>query len=144
MNDKTKYALLILLRWFLAVVFIYAALGKIADPAAFAQQIDHYRLLPWPAVAAAAVVLPWLELLCGLLLIGGRWIQGASLWLMTLNGVFIIAIASAMVRGLDIDCGCFSLQGHASRVSLQRIVEDVLFLLIAALTFKQAHSARTE
>lgn len=144
MNEKTKNALLLLLRWFLAVVFIYAALGKIADPAAFAQQIDHYRLLPWPAVAAAAVVLPWLELLCGLLLIGGRWIQGASLWLIVLNGVFIAAIASAMVRGLDIDCGCFSLPGHPSQVSLQRIVEDVFFLLIAVLTFRQARPARME
>jgi len=144
MNDKTKNTLLILLRWFLAGVFIYAALGKIADPAAFAEQIDHYRLLPWPAVAAAAVVLPWLELLCGLLLIGGIWVQGASLWLIVLNGVFIAAIASAMVRGLDIDCGCFSLQGHASQVSLQRIAEDLFFLLIAVLTFRQARPAGTE
>ncbi len=144
MNDKTKNTLLVLLRWFLAVVFIYAALGKIADPAAFAEQIDHYRLLPWPAVATAAMVLPWLELLCGLLLIGGRWIQGASLWLIVLNAVFIVAIASAMVRGLDIDCGCFSLPGQASQVSLHRIVEDLFFLLIAVLSFRQARPAGTE
>ncbi|NLP11366.1 DoxX family membrane protein [bacterium] len=144
MNNKTKNTLLILLRWFLAAVFIFAALGKIADPATFAEQIDRYRLLPWPAVAAAAVVLPWLELLCGLLLIRGRCIQGASLWLIVLNGVFIVAIASAIVRGLDIDCGCFSLQGQTSRVSLQRIAEDVFFLVIALLIFRQARPAETE
>jgi len=138
MNNK-KYAFLdFVIRWVLALVFIYAAAGKILKPAGFVYDIDNYRLLPYIIVTVMAVILPWIEVLCGLLLIFGKWLRGASLILIVLNTVFIIAISSALVRGLDINCGCFTIMESGSKVGLWRIVEDVLLLAMSVWVFSRA------
>jgi len=138
MSKGLEKIIILLLRWFLGVVFIYAAIGKIIDPNTFAEQVDNYRLLPWILVIAVAVILPWVELLTALLLLIGRWLAAASLWVIAMNLVFIMAIFSAMVRGLNIDCGCFSLHSQGSQVGLHRVLEDVVFLLAAGLIFYKA------
>ena len=115
-------------RIILAGVFIYAGFVKILDPAGFANSIDNYRLLPWFLTSLLAAVLPWVEVMCGIYLLWGKWLSGSSFILMVLNGVFMIAIASAIARGLDIDCGCFSLTDSGTHVSLLRIIEDGVLL----------------
>lgn len=90
--------------------FIYAGAMKALDPHAFATDIGHYRLLPYPAVLALSVYLPWLEILCGLALLT-RWRERGALSVLSgLCVLFCAALASAWFRGLDISCGCF---GHA-------------------------------
>jgi uncharacterized membrane protein YphA (DoxX/SURF4 family) len=130
-NKKITPGLATLLRLGLGAIFIYASLDKIAHPAAFATAIGHYRMLPYFLVALMAAMLPWLELLCGLALILNRWTAGAALLIAGMNMIFIIAIATAMARGLDISCGCFSTGGAGSRVGLARLTEDLFFLLTA-------------
>jgi uncharacterized membrane protein YphA (DoxX/SURF4 family) len=120
-----------LLRVALGAVFVYAAVGKIAQPAEFARQVDNYRLLPYFAVVLTAMVLPWLELLCGMGLILRRWVKGSALLITIMLVVFTVGLVSALVRGLDISCGCFSLSGEASKVSLWRVVEDLVMLAAA-------------
>ncbi len=115
----------------LGAVFIYAAVGKIAQPAEFAREVDNYRLLPYVAVVLTAVVLPWLELLCGVGLIVRRWATGSALLVAIMLAVFTAALVSALVRGLDISCGCFALSGEASKVSLVRVFEDCVMLAAA-------------
>lgn len=132
--------LILVLRLLLGGVFIYAGIGKIRNPADFAGDIDNYRLLPYVLVTLTAAVLPWVEVICGLLLIFGRWLAGASFIVIVLNVVFMVAIGSAVARGLDIDCGCFSAAGNASQVGVQRLIEDALFLAAAAIIF--AHSLK--
>ncbi len=129
-----------LLRLGLGALFIYASLGKIIDPAGFALSIDNYRMLPAFLVALMAAVLPWLELLCGLALLFDCWTPGASLLIFGMNAVFIIAIASAMARGLDISCGCFSTSGAGSRAGLARLVEDLFFLAAAGCIYLRSIS----
>lgn len=138
MKSKYWWVALLVLRILLAVIFIYAAIGKIIGPTAFAADIDNYRLLPYILVTLVALILPWLEVICGLLLIIGRWLSGASLLVMGMNAVFIIAIASAILRGLDISCGCFSLSQDGSRVGLTRLAEDAAFFLAAWFIYREA------
>jgi len=47
--------------------------------------------------------------------------------------VFIIALSSAIARGLDINCGCFSVgeEGHAVGVDL--LIRDILMLIGIAI-----------
>ncbi len=129
-----KKIILVLLRLFLAGVFIYAGIGKIADPAGFADEIDNYRMLPYILVTLMAAILPWVEVFCGVLLLFGTWVRGTSLLLILMNVVFIIAIGSAMARGLDIECGCFKVGGE-SKVGFVRLVEDFVFLAAAAVLY---------
>ena len=93
-------------------IFIYAGVIKAMDPVAFANDIDNYKILPWPLVVRLAFYLPWLELLCGLALILRFFYRGGLFILSGLTFVFIAASVVAKVRGLDITCGCF---GHASK-----------------------------
>ena len=92
-------------------IFIYAGAIKIFDPAGFANDIDNYKILPWPLTVRLAFYLPWLEILCGLAVILGVLYRGGLLILTMLTSIFISASVIAKARGLDITCGCF---GHAS------------------------------
>jgi len=91
----------------LGAVFCYAGVAKALNPGQFAIDIDHYRLLPDVALAPLGLYLPWLEIVSGIGVVFGPARRGALLVLLVLNLVFILAIGSALVRGLDIACGCF-------------------------------------
>lgn len=93
-------------------IFIYAGVMKIFDPVGFANDIDNYKILPWPLTVRLAFYLPWLEMFCGLAVILGLLYRGGLFILTGLTFVFIAASITAKVRGLDITCGCF---GHASK-----------------------------
>ncbi len=125
----------------LAALFIYASLDKIAHPAAFATAIGHYQLLPWFPAALLAAILPWLELFCGLALLFNRATAGAALLVAGMNLVFILALTAALVRGLDISCGCFSTSAAGSRVGLTRLGEDLLFFAAALWLYRRAVAA---
>ena len=93
-------------------IFIYAGVIKAMDPTGFANDIDNYKMLPWPLTVRLAFYLPWLEVLCGLAVILGLLYRGGLVILTALTLIFIAASIIAKVRGLDITCGCF---GHASK-----------------------------
>jgi putative oxidoreductase len=116
----------------LGAVFIYAAVLKIAAPVAFAGSVAAYHILPYFASYLAAATLPFLELLCGLLLVTGYRVKGGALIIAALNLVFMAALASAIVRGLDIDCGCFK-QGGTKTSPWIALARDLLFLLMTAV-----------
>src|SRR5438034_11707926 len=116
-------------------IFIYAGAMKIFDPTGFANDIDNYKILPWPLTVRLAFYLPWLEILCGLAVILGLLYRGALLVLTVLISIFIIASVIAKARGLDITCGCF---GHASdylSFSGHLALDFVLLAVLVALWF---------
>jgi putative oxidoreductase len=104
-----------MLRLLAGGVFLVAGVLKVLDPARFAADIDHFRLLPYFAVAPLALYLPWLEIICGLAVFVSTSRRSALVLLLALTVVFIAAITSAWMRGLDIRCGCF---GAASTAPL--------------------------
>lgn len=122
----------IVIRLVLGGVFLYAGFTKIADPTAFAGDIAAYRVLPYFGNYLAATILPWLEAICGVLLVVGYRARGAAAVILVLTSVFMAALASTIVRGLDIDCGCFR-HGGEKTSAWTALVRDTL-LLGAALT----------
>ena len=54
------------LRLMLGALFVYSGIAKMTVPAEFASDVANFRILPIPAVNMFALILPWLELLCGL------------------------------------------------------------------------------
>lgn len=133
--DTKRNILDLFLRWLVAIVFIYAGVVKIINPSSFAEAIDNYRILPYFLVTLTAATLPWIELICGLLLILGKWIRGSSLILILLNLVFLLAIGSALARGLDISCGCFAETGDGAKVGITRLGEDFVLLIATAFIY---------
>ncbi len=117
----------------LGLLFIYASLDKIWNPGLFAKSISNYRLLPLSLLHISAIILPWVELLCGLALVSNRYQRAAYLILGGLLVVFTLAIVSAMGRGLDFNCGCFNVDSNESNVGLMKILQNVGLLLACAL-----------
>jgi uncharacterized membrane protein YphA (DoxX/SURF4 family) len=103
-----------ILRLILAGVYLAAALPKIADPWSFARSIANFHLLPHAAIPILALGLPMLEAAAALALVTGLLRRGGLLLLTLLSAVFFLAVGSAVVRGLDIDCGCFGSSAHLS------------------------------
>jgi hypothetical protein len=94
----------------IGALFLFAGISKALDPLHFAGDIVNYHVLSWPSSVRLAFYLPWLEIFCGIALILRRFYSGALTLLSALTFVFLGAIVSARLRGLDIKCGCF---GHA-------------------------------
>ena len=120
---------LLLLRLFIGGIFIYASIDKIAHPEQFARAIENYRILPWFLINIFAIILPWIELVSGVLLIAGVWLNGSAITISALLLIFIIAITAGLLRGLDISCGCFNTTG-GQKIGLSLIIKDVVLLLI--------------
>lgn len=121
--------LVLICRLSLGGVWVYASLDKLGHPQAFAEVIHHYRLVPYALLHPAALWLPMLEFVLGLTLILGIGRRGAALLSSFLLLVFMVAITTALARGLDISCGCFNTDGgHAVGISL--LGRDLVFLLL--------------
>jgi uncharacterized membrane protein YphA (DoxX/SURF4 family) len=115
-------------------VFIVASIEKIAIPEIFAANIEAYRILPFSLINLIALVIPWLELICGIFLISGIFLRSSSFITSVLLVAFIFLLSSAILRGLKIDCGCFGVGGQ-SEVSWLRVIEDILLLFLGAHIF---------
>ncbi|MGZ5476803.1 MAG: MauE/DoxX family redox-associated membrane protein [Thermoanaerobaculia bacterium] len=112
----------------LGALFVAAAVPKIIDPPSFAHMIYNYRLLPAGLINISALVMPWVELLCGLALILGVWRKAALSIIGTMLVVFIIAISINLGRGNAIDCGCFDVS-KANLTREQRLDDMKLVIL---------------
>lgn len=102
---------LFFVRIFIGGFFLFAAIPKIMDPLAFATAISHYELVPVWSVNAIALTLPWLELLAASALLLGFKTRASAILCGAMLTVFTIAVAVAVIQGLQIDCGCFGDQG---------------------------------
>lgn len=111
-------------------IFIYAAIYKIADPLAFANAIWNYHLAPGSLINLSALVLPWVEMLVGLGLILGLFYRGSALLVNGMTVMFMIALAFAVARGLDIDCGCFKSGEAGTGSAKDALIRDVGLLAL--------------
>ncbi|WP_220140284.1 MauE/DoxX family redox-associated membrane protein [Kitasatospora acidiphila] len=118
----------------LAVVWAWAGLAKISDPAVAAQAVRAYRILPEGLVKPVGYGLPFLELALALLLLVGLGVRIVAVISVVLLLTFIAGISSAWARGISIDCGCFGGGGAVAKSQTQygqEILRDCGFLLLA-------------
>ena len=131
-NTTIKSTIAIIIRVILGFLFLYASFDKIIYPSKFAEVIYNYRLLPVELVNICAILVPWIEAFIGIMLLIGIWVDASAFMLSGITFVFTFLIISAIFRGLNIECGCFSLDAEGSLVSWKRVIEDI-FILIGGL-----------
>ncbi len=138
---KIKH-IIFFLRIVLGVLFIYASYDKILNPWDFGATIRDYKMLPAELTNLPALFLPWLEFYCGLFLLLGVFIRSSALLISCMLIVFIIALGQALLKGLDINCGCY---GGSNKIAFMRIVEDLLLLVISVtVMYSKDHFAAIE
>jgi putative oxidoreductase len=114
-------------------VFVYSGVLKARDPGLFLISVRSFQMLADPYAAWLALTLPWLEVFAGLAVATGLLRRGG---LLLLNGalvVFAVALVSAWVRGIDVECGCFgggAGQDHSGLVNA--LVRDAVLLAVGA------------
>jgi uncharacterized membrane protein YphA (DoxX/SURF4 family) len=118
-------------RILLGAVFVYASLDKIRNPAAFAQIIGNYQILPPRWINPAALLLPWVEVTCGLCLISGKLVRGSALVVTFLIIIFMGAMTYSVTQGVDIQCGCFSTDATIPGHLYLDLLRDLILLGIA-------------
>jgi uncharacterized membrane protein YphA (DoxX/SURF4 family) len=91
----------------LGVVMLIAGAEKLGALEAFGANIYNYQILPVELVNIAALLFVWAEITVGVLLVVGAGVRGSAMLSGLMLALFIVAIGSAMARGLKIDCGCF-------------------------------------
>lgn len=136
----------VLLPWLgllvLAGLFLLAGVPKAIDPTRFLLSLEGYRLVSGPLLRWVAVYLPWVEILtAGALLIPATR-SGALAMVGLLLGLFSAAIVSVWVRGIDIDCGCFSSILPDAGYAFSLLRNAGLLLLAAALLVAESKRIR--
>ena len=123
---------IVALRIGVGAAFVYAGAIKLGDPLQFADNIASFRILPGSFINPLALSLPIFEILSGGLLAAGWFRRPAALAIVIVSAVFLAAIASALERGLTIDCGCFG-SGVPSRERMWLDLGRDMILLVGAL-----------
>lgn len=124
-----------LVRLLLAGVWAAAGLSKVGNPAASVRAVRAYQILPESTVHAVGYALPFVEFALALLLLLGIANRVAAAASTVLLLVFMAAVASAGLRGLSIDCGCFGGGGAVAPGAtryLSEIARDFLFVGLAS------------
>lgn len=145
-------------RGILGYIFVYASIDKIVDPITFSSNIDNYHITPIYLSNLAALFIPWIELIIGILLSFGSlmftdiaknklnndcvesYVKASSVISILLLIFFIFILSQAYYRGIDVHCGCF--KGISSSSSsdlrqdmLNRIMQDIIFLGLAIIVY---------
>jgi uncharacterized membrane protein YphA (DoxX/SURF4 family) len=122
----------LVLRIALGAIFLIAGGAKVGHADQFAAQIAGFRLLPQPLVAPLAVALPYLEILLGGYLVVGLFTRTAAWFAVALLAVFDLAVASAVVRGMTVSCGCFG-PNDTTVTTWAEVARDAVFVLLAVI-----------
>lgn len=133
----------LLARLILGATFIYLGIAKAADPVAFLKMARAFELVHPPlALNLVAAILPWFEIVCGLLLLAGVFTRGTALVFLALLIAFTVAIAWRAVllhRAGDVafcairfDCGC----GTGDVLVCAKLVENLLLLTLCLVALR--------
>jgi uncharacterized membrane protein YphA (DoxX/SURF4 family) len=101
----------VLARLIVGVVDVVAGVAKFPDPAGNVRQVRAFQILPESVVPTVGHALPTAEIIIGAALILGLLTRTFAVLGALFFVAFIIGIAAAWARGLEINCGCFGSHG---------------------------------
>jgi len=136
MNKNESPALsvaLIICRLIAGGALLVAAYGKIINPKKLMLSMESFELLPAFLIPISSYILPWTELIVGLLLVAGFATRASAIWSTILYSIFTVAIISVIARGMEVDCGCFGALLGGGSVGIQSIARNLVFLIASGV-----------
>jgi putative oxidoreductase len=95
-------------RLLMAAMFLVSSLGKLVDIERYSvDAVYNFGILPMVLARPFGLVMPFIELLCGLGLLFGVLTRLAALGIGLMSISFFIAKALVLSQGRSIECGCF-------------------------------------
>jgi len=140
LNHNVKSELLkagiFIARIILGGIFIYASIDKIAFPGHFANIIRGYNIIPESLVDLTAFILPWIELIIGILIVIGLFVRESSIILTSLLIIFLLSIIIQATKGPIEDCGCFGKMPFiSSSNSYFLIIRNLVLISLSIMIF---------
>ena len=119
------------LRVFIGLIFLVSGFEKVISPwQNFLYVIQAYQLFPVWLESVAAITVPWAELMAGIFMVLGLWLEISLKASILLFASFVVIVGQALLRHLPIDqCGSFGASIHI--LPRHIIVFDSFMLLIA-------------
>jgi putative oxidoreductase len=153
LNQIAWVMLAVPLRLALGGIFLAAAWFKLrppknalamSGPQDFSNAIKAFKLdLPDAMVRFTTSAVPWTEAICAILLILGFWTRAAAALIALMTTLFTALVASAVMRKLNIECGCFGDRGLicTGPVGWCKVLENGLLIAAAlALMLTRTHA----
>ena len=120
----------------IGLLLLWSSIPKLRTPPEFLADVYQYELVGPKAGLLVAMLLPWLELLVSVCLIGGIFVGGALLVSLILSVCFTFVQASALYRDLSISCGCFGgFAEDSGMVSYATLVRASAMLAVSGIGF---------
>lgn len=116
--------------YLLGLVLLMAGILHAENPWGFWRDLRGYQLLPFELAIVVATLLPLLQITLGVTLVFGFWSRASFGLTIVMLAIFLTAEAAAVVRELDIPCGCFG--SFSPRIGWQSI--SLTGFLLAAAT----------
>jgi uncharacterized membrane protein YphA (DoxX/SURF4 family) len=119
-------------RLIVGLVDLAAGISKFPDPAGNVRQVRAFDLLPEAVVPVVGHALPTVEILIGALLVLGLLTRATAVVATLFFVAFIVGIAAAWARGMEINCGCFGSHGVPADPQRQYAIDiarDVALLI---------------
>ncbi len=132
--------LIFALRVALGALLLFAGAFKVAHPETLAAAIAGFRLLPQVAIVPVAVALPYVELVLGAYLVLGLFTRVAGSLACIAFLIYAAAIASAVLRHIPANCGCFGPNDRAT-ADWPHVVLDLFLAGVAALIVRAGPGA---
>lgn len=124
-------AVVLVLRLLVGGLLLAAGILKVGHAPDLAAAMTGFRLLPAAVVGPLALALPFFEVLLGLYLIVGLFTRIAGTIACVQFLVYSAAVASAVVRHIPADCGCFG-PADAAVADWPHVAFDLLLSLASA------------
>jgi putative oxidoreductase len=99
---------ILVFRLILAAFFLVSSYGKLVDIERYSvDAVYNFGVLPMVLARPFGLVMPFIELLCGLGLLFGVLTRLSALGVALMSIAFFIAKAIVLSQGRSIECGCF-------------------------------------
>lgn len=122
----------LILRVLLGGLLIVAGALKAGHAPDLAAAIAGFRILPANITAPLALVLPYFEILLGAYLVAGLFTRAAGVVAAVQFLLYAGAIASAVVRHIPANCGCFG-PADAATADWPHVLFDLILAALAAI-----------
>ena len=134
---------ILVFRLILAAFFLVSSYGKLVDIERYSvDAVYNFGILPMFLARPFGLIMPFIELLCGLGLLFGVLTRLSALGIALMSLSFFIAKAIVLSQGRSIECGCFGavIDTLASVTIFMDIPMMVLALLVVLSPSATRHS----
>lgn len=124
--------LVFVLRLLLAGIFLLSSIGKMVDLERYSvDAVYNFGILPMVLARPFGLVMPFIELACGLGLLFGVLTRLSALGAGLMSVAFFVAKAIVLAQGRHIECGCFgAVVDTLASVTIYMDIPMVLFSLV--------------